>query len=229
MRTKAWMSWSTGKDSAFALWELQKRNDLEVTTLLTTVTESYDRVSMHAVRRELLQIQAHNVGLPLLEVMIPAACNNEIYENRMRTAMEKALQTGVSLVGFGDLYLEEIRSYRETKLHGSGIQCIFPLWGKPTDKLANSIIDAGFKAILTCIDPKRLLPSFAGREFDRELLNDLPAGVDPCGENGEFHTFVYDGPIFRQPICIQVGEQVERNGFVFADVLPAPPCSPVSK
>lgn len=181
---KAWMSWSTGKDSAFTLHELRSRpeyKDIEVTGLLTTLTDSYHRVSMHAVREELLDLQAKALNLPIHKVRIPAKCTNEIYEARMSEAIIQAKQVGVSFMGFGDLFLEDIRQYRVSKLSGSGIEPIFPLWQRPTLRLAHEMIDSGMKAIITCVDPSKLPESFAGREFNSSVLSDLPEGVDPCG------------------------------------------------
>lgn len=220
MRQKVWMSWSTGKDSAFALHELRVRSDIEVTGLLTTVTDTYNRVSMHGVREELLDLQAQALKLPLHKVRIPAKCVNETYESLMSEAISVAQSQGVSCIGFGDLFLEDIRQYRVSKLYGTGIEPLFPLWKRTTQDLARSMLDSGLKAILTCVDPRKLPESFAGREFDDNLLADLPIEVDPCGENGEFHTFVYDGPMFLQPLRVSVGERAVREGFVFADVRP---------
>lgn len=217
-KKNTWMSWSTGKDSAFALYQLTTRTDIQVTGLLTTVTEDYNRVSMHAVREELLELQAESLGLPLYKVKIPSKCTNEIYESRMREAINEAIKCGVSHMAFGDLFLEDIRKYREDKLKGTGIEPLFPLWNYPTKILANEMMKSGLKAVITCIDPKVLPESFAGREYDENLLADLPAHVDPLGENGEFHTFAYDGPMFRKPIRIQVGERILRDGFIFTDV-----------
>jgi uncharacterized protein (TIGR00290 family) len=219
-RKKVWMSWSSGKDSAFALWELLSREDLEVTGLLTTITETYNRVSMHAVREELLDMQAASLGLPIHKVRIPSTCTNEIYEQRMNDAVLEARAQEVSYLAFGDLFLQDVRQYRVDLLSGSGMEPLFPLWQRSTPKLAHSMIDAGFKAVLTCIDPKKLPPSFVGRNYDRTLLSELPVDVDPCGENGEFHTFVFDAPIFRESLHIEIGERVMRDGFMFADVLP---------
>src|SRR5690606_14938830 len=218
-KKRTWMSWSTGKDCAFALYQLMKANDVEVTGLLTTVTEDYNRVSMHAVRKELLERQAESLGIPLYKVRIPKECTNEIYELRMREAINKALELGISHIAFGDLFLEDIRKYREEKLQGTGIDPLFPLWNSSTPNLAKEMITSGFKAVVTCIDPKVLPESFAGREFDESFLNDLPSNVDPCGENGEFHTFIYDAPMFKKPIPIQVGEKTKRDGFIFTDIL----------
>lgn len=214
------MSWSSGKDSAFALYQLLARPDIEVTGLLTTVTEDYNRVSMHAVREDLLELQAKALGLPLHKVKIPSKCTNEIYEERMKEAIKEAKKLQVTHMAFGDLFLEDIRNYRIDKLKDSGIEPLFPLWNYPTKKLANEMIKSGLKAVVTCIDPKVIPESFAGRKFDASFLADLPSHVDPCGENGEFHTFVYDGPMFRRPIAIEVGETTLREGFIFTDVLP---------
>jgi uncharacterized protein (TIGR00290 family) len=218
-RTRLWMAWSSGKDSAFALYLLRQQTDVEVSGLLTTVNETHGRVAMHAVRRELLEAQAHAVGLPLIEVPIPYPCPNDVYEAAMAKALGEARADAVTGVAFGDLFLPDIRSYREQQMAPTGLSCHFPLWGRPTRELAREMIASGFRARLTCIDPKVLAASFAGREFDAALLADLPSTVDPCGENGEFHTFVWDGPLFSTPIEIQSGEIVTRDGFVFADLL----------
>jgi uncharacterized protein (TIGR00290 family) len=214
------LSWSGGKDSALALHVLQGAG-LFPRTLITTVTADYGRVSMHGVRRELLACQARAAGLPLVEVEIPAACSNMVYEQRMGQAMAEAPLAEAQTIAFGDLYLAEIREYREERLRRIGKQAIFPLWGQDTSALAREFIALGFEAILVCVDSRQLDPSFAGRRFDAELLADLPPDVDPCGENGEFHTFVHAGPIFSAPIACQVGKVVERDGFVFCDVLAA--------
>ena len=219
-KPKAWMSWSSGKDSAFALHEVKKQGQLEVTALLTTVTETFGRVAMHAVREQLLIQQADELGLPLVRVSIPSPCPNEIYQDRMREAIERARREHVTHMVFGDLFLEDVRRYRETMLAGSGITPIFPLWHRPTDGLARTMVASGLKAVITCVDPRQLSPSFAGTQYDQELLNRLPDHVDPCGERGEFHTCVYDGPMFRGAIPIKTGEIVERDGFIFADVMP---------
>jgi uncharacterized protein (TIGR00290 family) len=213
------LSWSGGKDSALALHELRERSGPAPQALITTVTADYGRISMHGVRRELLFVQAQSVGLPLVEVEIPAGCSNDVYEQRMGQALAEAPLAEAQTIAFGDLFLADIRTYREERLSQVGKQAIFPLWGRETSTLAREFVAAGFEAILVCVDPRRLDPSFAGRRFDAELLADLPPDVDPCGENGEFHTFVYAGPIFSAPIACQVGETVERGGFVFCDVL----------
>jgi uncharacterized protein (TIGR00290 family) len=221
-RRRAWMSWSSGKDSAFALRVARERPDLEITALLTTVTDEFARVSMHGVREELLRAQALAVGLPLVEVRIPSPCTNAIYEARMAEALSRAAEDGVDTVIFGDLYLADIRAYREEKLSAIGFRAEFPLWKRDTSELARAMIASGLRAVLTCVDPRRVPRELAGREFDARLLDELARlpGVDPCGENGEFHTFAHAGPPLSLPVPIQVGEIVERDGFVFADVLP---------
>jgi uncharacterized protein (TIGR00290 family) len=214
------LSWSGGKDSALALWTMRSEG-VEPVALLTTLTEDYDRISMHAVRRELLEAQAAAVGVPLVEVLIPAACVNEVYEERMATALDSPPLADVEEFAFADLFLEDIRAYREERLAQVGRRATFPVWGRETGPLARAFVDAGFEATLVCVDPKQLDPSFCGRAYDADLLRDLPDGVDPCGENGEFHTFVSSGPIFSAPVPIEHGETVERDGFVFHDLLPA--------
>ncbi len=218
-RQRVLLAWSSGKDSAFTLHVLRQRAGLEVVGLLTTVNKTHDRVAMHAVRRSLLERQAEAAGLPLVSTEIPSPCSNEVYEAAMLRALDDAKRLGVQAVAFGDLYLEDIRKYREKQMAGTGLALLFPLWGRPTRALAEDMIESGLRARLTCVDPRVLDRSFAGREFSRELLQDLPPSVDPCGENGEFHSFAYDGPMFREPIAIRGGEVVERDGFVFADLL----------
>jgi len=213
------LSWSGGKDSALALWRLREGDGLEPAALLTTVTETFDRVSMHGVRRSLLRRQADAVGLPLVEVAIPSPCGNDVYESRMAAALASEALAGVDELAFGDLFLEDVRAYRESRLAAAGRRARFPLWGSETAELARRFVGAGFGAVLVCVDPDALDGSFAGREYDERLLADLPPGVDPCGENGEFHTFVYDGPVFDEPVACERGEVVERDGFVFADLL----------
>ena len=215
---KAWMSWSSGKDSAFALHTVDQDPDVEVVALLVTLNADADRVAMHAVRRELVEAQADRLGLPLHVVEIPSPCPNEVYEAQMAAAMAAAAAEEVRHVVFGDLFLADVRAYRERALAGSGIEPLFPLWGRPTRRLAHDMVRSGVGAVLTCVDPQQLSPDFVGRRFDASLLADLPTGVDPCGERGEFHTFVWDAPHFRAPIDIAVGEVVERDGFVFCDV-----------
>jgi uncharacterized protein (TIGR00290 family) len=215
------LSWSGGKDSALALHALREPAGSPPRALITTVTADYGRISMHGVRRELLRRQAQATGLPLVEVEIPAGCSNDVYEQRMEQALAEAPLADAETVAFGDLFLADIRAYREERLRRIGKQASFPLWGQDTSELARAFIAAGFEAVLVCVDPRRLDPSFAGRTFDAELLADLPPDVDPCGENGEFHTFVHAGPVFSAPIACRLGETVQRDGFVFCDVLPA--------
>ncbi len=212
------LSWSSGKDSAWSLYLLRKQNDCEVVGLLTTFNQQANRVAMHAVRRSLVEAQAEEAGVPLWDVDLPWPCSNADYENIMKETCESAVRAGIESIAFGDLFLTEIRAYREKQLKISGLQPIFPVWGMPTRELAHSMINSGVRAKLTCVDPKFLAPEFAGREFDEQLLSDLPPQIDPCGENGEFHTFVYAGPMFRHDLSIEVGEMVSRDGFVFADL-----------
>jgi uncharacterized protein (TIGR00290 family) len=219
MSERALLAWSSGKDSAFALHVLREQG-VEVTGLLTTINDAFDRVAMHAVRLELLQAQADAVGLPLVPVRIPWPCPNEAYEAGMAAALAVARAGGTTAVAFGDLFLEDVRRYREERMSGTGLRPLFPLWGRPTRALAEEMIALGQKAVLTCVDPRVLPHAFAGRAFDAALLRELPAGVDPCGERGEFHSFAWDGPAFRHPVPVRVGELVERDGFVFADLLP---------
>jgi len=217
---KAWLSWSSGKDSAYALSTVRSGGGFEVTGLLTTVTDAFGRVSMHGVREALLDAQAAAIGLPLHKVRIPYPCPNETYEREMGRALSEALAEGVRAVVFGDLFLEDIRAYREAKLSPVGVEAIFPLWGRETTALAREMVASGLRARVCCLDPRRLPRDFAGRAFDLRFLSDLPPGVDPCGEKGEFHTFVTDGPGFLKPVRARVGETVERDGFVFTDLLP---------
>ncbi len=221
MATTAVMAWSGGKDSACALWRLQQDKRYEITGLLTTLTEGFDRISMHGVRRELLAAQAEALGLPVYEVWIPQGASNAAYEQRMGEAVRQMISDGVEAVAFGDLFLEDIRAYREKMLAPTGLEPLFPLWGAPTSALARRIIADGFRAVLACVDPRAVPAEFAGREYDESLLDEMPPGTDPCAERGEFHTFVYDAPNFAAPIIIRRGEIVEREGFVFADLLPA--------
>jgi uncharacterized protein (TIGR00290 family) len=218
MHLKTLVSWSSGKDSAWMLHVLKTDPAIDVGGLLTTMNEQFDRVAMHAVRRQLLEAQADAAGVPLRTVQLPWPCSNEQYEDRMRVAVSQAVSEGFTHVAFGDLFLEDVRKYREEKLAGTGLTPLFPIWGIPTDKLATQMVESGLRSVLTCINPKHLDRSFAGRQFNRELLDALPAGVDKCGERGEFHSFAWDGPMFNRPIAIEVGEVVDRDGFVFADV-----------
>ncbi|HEX7006259.1 MAG TPA: ATP-binding protein [Alphaproteobacteria bacterium] len=220
-RKRALVAWSSGKDSAYALHLMRQDDGWEIAGLLTTVSDAYDRVAMHGVREALLDAQAEAAGLPLIKVRIPSPCPNEVYERAMGEAMAAALAQGVDHVVFGDLFLADIRAYREAQLAKIGMTPVFPLWRRDTATLAREMIAAGMAAVLTCVDPRQLDPAFAGRTFDGALLDALPPTVDPCGENGEFHTLVTAGPMFRHPIRARVGEVVTRDGFVFADVLPA--------
>jgi uncharacterized protein (TIGR00290 family) len=215
------LSWSSGKDSAWALHELRRRDDVEVVGLLTTVNSTHGRVAMHAVREALLQRQAEAAGLPLWTVPLPWPCPNGTYEALMAGVFARARDAGIDAIAYGDLFLDDIRAWREARHAGTGVAAVFPLWQRPTDALARGMIEGGLRACLTCVDPTRLDASFAGRAFDATLLRDLPEGVDPCGENGEFHTFVHAGPMFAAPIAVRAGDTVARDGFVFADVLPA--------
>jgi len=212
--------WSGGKDSAMALHALLQRNELRITALLTTVTEGYDRISMHGVRRELLERQAQSIGLPLHEVFIPPQCVNPIYESRMEEALRMHYDKGVRTVAFGDIFLEDLRAYREKNLARMGMTALFPIWKRDTRALIRAFHSANFRAIAVCVDSKVLNRSFAGRELDQAFFRDLPPHADPCGENGEFHTFVFDGPIFHGPIPVRTGEIVQRDSFVFCDLLP---------
>jgi uncharacterized protein (TIGR00290 family) len=215
------MSWSSGKDSTFALAAVRQQRDVEVVGLLVTMNAEADRVSMHAVRHALVQAQADRLGLPLHLVELPSPCPNDRYEDAMRRALMDAREARVDQVVFGDLFLADIRAYRERALAGTGVVGRFPLWNRPTDVLAREMLDSGVKAVITCVDPSRVPAALAGRPWDEELLADLPSGVDPCGEHGEFHTFVWDGPGFAAPIPVVTGPVVERDGFVFSDVRPA--------
>jgi uncharacterized protein (TIGR00290 family) len=215
---RALLSWSSGKDSAWSLHLLRQRDDCEVVGLLTSFNREANRVAMHAVRRTLVEAQAHAAGIPLWGVDLPHPCSNADYERMMKETCKAAVQSGIECIVFGDLFLTDIRAYREKQLENSGLQPIFPVWGIPTQELAHCMIKSGVRAKLTCVDPKRLAPEFVGREFDEQLLSDLPPEVDPCGENGEFHTFVYAGPMFQHDLPVEVGEIVSRDGFVFADL-----------
>ncbi|MGE0612079.1 MAG: ATP-binding protein [Hyphomicrobiales bacterium] len=215
---KTLLSWSTGKDSAWSLHLLKQDRNVQLAGLFTTVNEAFDRVAMHAVRRDILQAQARAAGLPLHVIPIPWHCSNEEYERRLGAFVEKAKGDGVEAMAFGDLFLGDIRAYRERNLAGTGIEPIFPVWGLPTDRLARDMVEGGLRARVTCVDPGKLDRSFAGRVFDGRFLADLPAGVDPCGENGEFHTCVHAGPMFAAPIALEPGGIAERDGFVFADM-----------
>ncbi len=220
MLPKAFLSWSSGKDSAFALCEARRLGLAEVVGIVTTVNEVYDRVAMHGVRSELLDRQIAALHLPAIKVLIPSPCTNEIYEARMAEACAAIKASGVQHIIFGDLFLEDIRAYRERTLAALGMTPIFPLWGRNTQRLATEMIQAGLVAHLVCLDPNRIPANFAGRRFDAALLQGIPAHVDPCGENGEFHTVVTEGPMFTAPIGVSIGQTVARDGFVFTDVIP---------
>ncbi len=215
---KAVVSWSSGKDSAFALAATLAARELEVVELFTTVNETHRRVAMHGSREALLERQAEAAGLPLAKIMLPWPCTNEVYEARLGEYLGRKRAEGVSCVVFGDLFLADVKKYRDAALAKAGLEGVYPLWKRETRRLAEEMIAAGQKAVLVCIDPKQVPAALAGREFDRSLLADLPASADPCGENGEFHTFVYDSPVFKAPIAVKRGEIVERSGFVYADL-----------
>jgi uncharacterized protein (TIGR00290 family) len=218
-KKKLLLSWSSGKDSAWCLHLLRRQGEYEIAGLLTTINQAFDRVAMHSTRRELVELQAEATGLPLITAALPWPCSNAEYERIMQGVCHSAVEQGVSAVAFGDLFLEDIRAYRERQLQGTGLEPVFPLWQIPTRQLADEMIAAGLRAKLVCVDPKKLSPDFAGRDFDRQLLADLPSTVDPCGENGEFHTCVYAGPMFHHEILVSCGECVERDGFCFADLI----------
>jgi uncharacterized protein (TIGR00290 family) len=213
------LSWSSGKDSAWSLHQLRKEKNVQVVALVTSFNSTADRVAMHAVRRKLVEAQAERTGLPLWTVDLPSPCSNAEYEKRMSSAWRRAVEQGISAVAFGDLFLTDIREYREKQLAGTGLEPLFPLWGLPTKELAREMVEGGISAKLTCVDPSKLDKSYAGRKFDLSLIESLPPGIDPCGENGEFHTFVYEAPVLTHPIRVRTGEIVERDGFVFADVI----------
>jgi uncharacterized protein (TIGR00290 family) len=220
MPNKVVMCWSCGKDSATALWTLQQDSEYAVVGLLTTLTEGYDRVSMSGVRHELLRRQASALGLPVHEVWIPPQCINPVYEARMGEAVRQLKEGGVEAVAFGDLFLEDIREYREQQMAPTGLSCVFPIWGEDTGRLSHRMIENGLRATLVCVDPRQVPAALAGRAYDETLLAELPASADPCGERGEFHTFVWDAPNFQSPIDTRPGEIVERDGFFFADLIP---------
>jgi len=222
MRPKALIAWSSGKDSAFALHEVRRAGTFDIVGALTTVTETFERVSMHGVRREVLEAQLTAAQLPATIVPIPYPCPNEVYEARMSAALATAREQGVTHIVFGDLFLTDVRAYREAKLAGTGITPLFPLWGRPTIALARDMIAAGLDTRLVCVDLKALPAALAGRRFDDTLLADLPAAADPCGENGEFHTCVVGGPMFTKPLDVIAGETVTRDGFAFADLISVP-------
>jgi uncharacterized protein (TIGR00290 family) len=220
MKKKILLAWSSGKDSAWALHVLRQQEQYQVAGLMTTINSAFDRVAMHSTRRALVEMQAEAAGLPLIAAPIPWPCSNAGYESAMKQVCDQALAQGITGIAFGDLFLTDVRAYRERQLQGTGLEPLFPIWGQPTRELAQEMVKTGLRAKLVCVDPKQLPASFVGRDFDQSLLDDLPPTVDPCGENGEFHSFVYDGPMFKQAIATRTGEKVERDGFWFCDVLP---------
>jgi len=211
------LSWSSGKDCAWALHLLRQQPDIEVAGLLTTINSKFDRVAMHGTRRTVLESQAAAAHLPLWQIPLPWPCPNEVYEQRMSEACSRAVAEGINAIAFGDLFLQDIRTYREAQLKPTGLEPLFPLWAIPTAELARQMISGGLRAKIVCVDSRQLDPGFAGRDFDDAFLNDLPSNIDPCGENGEFHSCVYDGPMFANPIPLESGETVDRDGFVYAD------------
>ena len=219
MRRKTLLSWSSGKDSAWALHKLRQDPEVEVVGLFCTVNQKFDRVAMHGVRRELLELQAERVDLPLAIIDIPYPCSNNEYETRMMAFIEQVIANKIECCAFGDLYLEDVRQYRESNLEGTGITPLFPLWGIPTEELSGKMVQSGLRAIITCVDPKSLPDKFAGREYDASFLADIPENIDPCGENGEFHSFAFQGPMFTKPIEVSAGDIVHRDGFVFSELL----------
>ncbi len=221
-RPKAFLSWSSGKDAAFAMMEARRLGLVEIVGVLTAINEAADRVQMHGVRHALLDRQMAELGLPVIKLMLPSPCPNAIYEERMADTCRSIKARGVDHIVFGDLFLEDIRAYRLKQMEAAVMQAIFPLWGRDTKDLAEEMITSGLEARVACVDKRRLDRSFAGRPFDEAFLRDLPDGVDPCGENGEFHTVVTGGPIFAAPIATSVGEIFERDGFIFADFIPQP-------
>jgi uncharacterized protein (TIGR00290 family) len=220
-RPKALLSWSSGKDAAWALQVLRQAGEVEVVGLLTTTNAAFERVAMHGVREALLEAQADAAGLPLRKVSLPWPCSNEAYQARMAAVCAEAVAQGVEVMAFGDLFLEDVRDYRIQNLAGTGLRPLFPIWSQDTARLARDMVASGLKATLVCVDPRALDAGFAGRDFDTALLAELPPGVDPCGERGEFHTFAWDGPMFRHAVAVKAGVVVERDGFVFADLVPA--------
>lgn len=223
MGKKILLSWSSGKDSAWALYCLQQNPEFEVVGLFTTVSDEFDRVSMHGVRTELVQLQAISLGLPLEIIRLPSPCTNEQYSQLMQDYVDTVKARGITTLAFGDMLLEDVRAFREKNLNQAGMKAVFPLWGLATHLLPQDMFNAGLRALITCLDPKKVPPHFAGLELGPEVLAALPAEVDPCGENGEYHTFVFDGPMFKTALEVHIGEVVNRDGLVFADVLPDVP------
>jgi len=222
LKPKVLLSWSSGKDSAWTLHVLRQRGEVEVVGLLTTVNTHFQRVAMHGTRQVLLQAQADAARLPLREIPLPWPCSNEVYEAAMAAACDSAVKQGISAIAFGDLFLEDVRRCREDRLRNTGLEPLFPLWGRDTRKLLEEMLDGGLRARVVCVDPSKFPAEFAGLDLSHEMLDSLPAGVDPCGENGEFHTFAYAGPMFYEPIVIESGKCVTRDGFVYADITPKP-------
>jgi len=220
MKKRTLLSWSSGKDSAWALQVLRRQSNIDIVGLFSTINQEYERVPMHAVRNELLQQQAESVGLPIQVIPIPNPCSHTEYENIMGEFIAQVKEQRIDCIAFGDLYLEDIRKYREEKLDNTGITPIFPLWGKDTEALSKEMVACGLRAIITCIDPRSMPPGFAGKEYNASFLEQIPAGVDPCGENGEFHSFAFDGPMFKRTVNLRVGETISRDGFIFTDLLP---------
>ena len=212
------LSWSSGKDSAWTLYTVMQNPDYKVKGLFTTITRNFDRVSMHGVRTELIKLQAEAIGLPLHLITLPYPCSNEQYEAIMQEFIEKVLSTGIDFMAFGDIYLEDVRRYREEKLAGSAITPLFPIWGQTSEEISRELISLGFEAYITSVDPDKIPGRFVGQKYDQKFLNQLPSSVDPCGENGEFHSFVTNGPIFKKPLEVVVGEIVSRDGFLYADI-----------
>jgi uncharacterized protein (TIGR00290 family) len=220
-RKKTLLSWSSGKDSAWSLWQLRQNPQIEVVGLFTTLNQQNERVNMHGTLLAVLKRQAAAAQMPLRQIYLPDPCSFEIYNTIMRNFVEDCRREGIACMAFGDLYLEDIRSYREKQLNGTGIEPVFPLWGTPTKQLAAQMLDGGLDARISCIDLRKLPASFAGRRWNKDLLSELPPGCDPCGENGEFHTVTTGGPMFLTPIAVRVGEKVERDGFLYTDIIPA--------
>jgi len=221
MKKRTWLSWSSGKDSAWALHVLRRQPDIDVVGLFCTINQEFDRVAMHAVRIELLLQQAQNTGLPVRLIPIPHPCSDAQYGTIMKNFVGQAKQQGIECFAFGDIFLEDVRRYREANLADTGITPIFPFWGMPTAKLSREMVNGGLRAIITCIDPKHLSADFAGQEYGESFLERIPAHIDPCGENGEFHSFAFAGPMFKKPVNIAMGETVSHDGFIFTDLLPA--------
>jgi len=220
LKKKTWLSWSSGKDSAWALQVLRHRPDIEVLGLFCTFNQEFNRAAMHAVRTELIREQAESVGLPMQLIPLPNPCDNSQYEGLMKEFVRQAECQGIEYFAFGDIFLEDVRRYRESKFTHTAITPLFPLWGMPTKALSREMVNSGLRAIITCVDPRHLPSTYAGREYDFSFLKQIPEGIDPCGEHGEFHSFAFDGPMFQKKISICAGETVSRDGFLFTDLLP---------